>query len=53
MCAVAQDLKGVKSGGGGQLGHLEVDQMFLGDHRPVGGIEECLGGIQLLQCEAA
>lgn len=32
--------------------YLEVDQMFQSECRPVGRVEECLGGTQLLQCES-
>lgn len=31
--------------------YLVVDQMFESNCKPVGGAEECLGGLQLPQCE--
>lgn len=32
--------------------YMEVDQMFQSECKPVGRVEECLGGMQLLQCES-
>lgn len=42
-------LLGSRGDGGGE--YLVVDQMFESNCKPVGGAEECLGGLQPPQCE--